>query len=66
MAVMKLVWVGLFCCLSALAVQVFPDATFRAGIDVGAAWQVFGFGVFLIVMGAVLSLRGGAPNGSPD
>ncbi len=51
-------WVGLVCCLVALAIQVFPDAAFRAGVNVSAAWLVFGFGVFLILMAAVLSHTG--------
>lgn len=47
-----LVWVGLFCCLGALAIQVFPDAAFRLRVDAGASWLVFGFGVFLIALSA--------------
>ncbi len=49
-------WVGVTCCLAALAIQVFPDAAFRIGINVSAAWLVFGFGVFLILMSAALSM----------
>jgi len=59
MAVNKLIWVGLVCCLAALAIQVFPNAAFRIGVDVGASWLVFGFGVFLILMSALVSLSGG-------
>jgi len=56
MSINTLNWVGLVCCLTALAIQVFPDAAFRAGVNVSAAWLVFGFGVFLILMAAVISL----------
>ena len=50
MAVNKLIWVGLACCLAALVIQVFPEAAFRMGADVKASWLVFGFGLFLIVI----------------
>jgi len=59
MAVNKLIWVGLVCCLAALAIQVFPNAAFQIGVDVDASWLVFGFGVFLILMSALVSLTGG-------
>lgn len=58
MAAEELVWVGLVCCLAALVIQVFPDAAFRIGVDVGASWLVFGFGVFLLLMSALLNLGG--------
>ena len=57
MAFNKLIWVGLFCCLSALAIQVFPNAAFRMGVDVNASWMVFGFGVFLILMSALINMN---------
>ena len=53
-----LIWVGLSCCLIALAIQVFPSAAFQMGADVGASWRVFGFGVFLIAASVVLNLSG--------
>ncbi len=56
MSINTFIWVGLGCCLTALAIQVFPDAAFRAGVNVSAAWLVFGFGVFLILISAALSL----------
>ena len=56
MSVNSLSWVGLICCLAALAIQIFPNAAFQAGVDVNAAWQVFGFGVFLILTAAIMSL----------
>ncbi|VAW05502.1 hypothetical protein MNBD_ALPHA05-170 [hydrothermal vent metagenome] len=54
-------WVGLGCCLAALAIQVFPGAAFRIGVNVSAAWLVFGFGVFLILMSAALSVTQDGP-----
>lgn len=54
MAFEKLVWVGLVCCLCALAIQVFPNAAMDAGIDSGASWLVFVFGVFLIAIAAIV------------
>lgn len=57
MAFNKLIWVGLFCCLSALAIQVFPNAAFQMGVDVNASWMVFGFGVFLILMSALINMN---------
>lgn len=61
MAAEKLIWVGLVCCLAALVIQVFPNAAFRMGVDVDASWQVFGFGVFLLLMSTLLSLGGRRP-----
>ena len=58
MAVNKLIWVGLCCCLTALIIQVFPEAAFRIGADVKASWMVFSFGLFLIVIATFLSGRG--------
>ncbi|NNE39620.1 MAG: hypothetical protein HKN14_01740 [Marinicaulis sp.] len=54
----KLLWVGLICCLVGLGVQLFPEAAFHAGIDFAASWRVFGFGVFLILIGAAISAIG--------
>jgi len=59
MAIEKLIWVGLTCCLAALGMQVFPNAAFSAGINVNSAWLVFGFGVFLILISAFIALTGG-------
>jgi len=58
MALKTLIWVGLACCLAALTIQVFPEAAFRMGVDVGASWMVFGFGVFLILISALISMSG--------
>ena len=57
MAVNKLIWVGLTCCLTALLIQVFPDAAFRMGAEVKASWMVFSFGLFLIVIATFMSGR---------
>ncbi|GJL95565.1 MAG: hypothetical protein DHS20C05_19700 [Hyphococcus sp.] len=51
-----LIWVGLLCCLTALLIRVFPNAAFNMGIDIAAAWLVFGFGVFLIVISTLMSV----------
>ena len=59
MAIEKLIWVGLACCLTALGMQVFPNAAFSVGIDVNSAWLVFGFGIFLILISAFVALTGG-------
>ncbi len=58
MAVNKLIWVGLICCLTALMIQVFPEAAFRMGADVKASWLVFGFGVFLILIATFTGMNG--------
>lgn len=56
MAANTLIWVGLSCCLIALAIQVFPNAAFSMGADVSASWLVFGFGAFLIAASVIISL----------
>ncbi len=58
MAVNKLIWVGLVCCLAALLVQVFPDAAFQMGADIKASWMVFSFGLFLIIIATFANGRG--------
>ena len=58
----SLSWVGLFCCLIALASKLFPDAAYRLGVDQNSVWLVFGFGVFLILTSAIA----GAPNRNGD
>ena len=60
MAFQKLVWVGLACCLVALAIQVFPQAAFHAGADARASWLVFVFGIFLIAIAAI-TIRSSGP-----
>ncbi|MEX6632408.1 hypothetical protein [Hyphococcus lacteus] len=54
----NLIWIGLFCCLVALAIQVFPNAAFNIGVEIGASWLVFGFGIFLILVGALIATAG--------
>ncbi len=58
MSATALTWAGLSCSLAALAIQVFPNAAFRMGIDVGAAWLMLGFGVFLIAVSVALNIAG--------
>ncbi|WP_425410120.1 hypothetical protein [Hyphococcus sp.] len=62
MATNNLIWIGLFCCLIALGVQLFPEAAFNMGVDVGASWLIFGFGVFLILIAAFVAASGGGNN----
>lgn len=57
-----LIATGLLCCFIALAIQVFPGAAFRAGVDVSASWLMFGFGVFLILVGALINVGGARGN----
>ena len=56
MPAIVLIWVGLCCCIAALAIQVFPGAAFALGADVSAAWLVFIFGVFLIIVSTLISM----------
>ena len=58
MAVNKLIWVGLLCCLGALLIQVFPEAAFRLGADLKASWLMFGFGIFLILIATFAGANG--------
>lgn len=55
----QLLWAGLFCCIVALAIQLFPAATYALGVDLGASWRLFGFGVFLISVATLLAASGG-------
>ncbi|MEE2690658.1 MAG: hypothetical protein VX640_03850 [Pseudomonadota bacterium] len=56
----KLLWVGLFCCIGALLVKLFPNAAFSLGVDVASAWLLFGFGVFLILAALLAATKGDA------
>ncbi len=55
----QLLATGLFLCTLALLVQLFPAAAFSIGADVGAAWRLFAFGVFLISVAALMTAAGG-------
>ncbi len=59
MAAEKLIWVGLICCLCALAIQTFPNFAFHIGVEISASWRVFAFGVFLILISTLSRLNGG-------
>ena len=50
----KLTWLGVFCCLATLGLNLFPALSFHFGVDLRAAWMVFAFGLFLIVISALL------------
>ncbi|MEM9494933.1 MAG: hypothetical protein AAGA09_02925 [Pseudomonadota bacterium] len=56
MAAGGLMWVGLLCCLGALWVKLFPEPAFAAGADPSAAWLVFVFGVFLMVLSSYVTV----------
>lgn len=51
----SLIWTGLVCCLAALSLQLFPGLAFRIGAEPAAAWLVFGFGVFLMLIAATIA-----------
>ena len=53
----KLIWVGVFCCIGALALNLFPALTFEAGMDRGGAWGFFAFGLFLILVSLAMARR---------
>lgn len=53
----KLIWVGVFCCIGALALNLFPALTFELGVDRRGVWGFFGFGLFLILI-SLLATRG--------
>ncbi|MEZ5894898.1 MAG: hypothetical protein R3C40_06475 [Parvularculaceae bacterium] len=61
----QLLWAGLLCCIAALGLQLFPAAAYEIGVDIGATWRVFGFGVFLIAVATLLSAVKG-PRGPAD
>ncbi len=54
-----LLWVGLISCIGALLTLLFREAAFRLGADAGAAWLLFGFGVFLILTSAFVTVSTG-------
>lgn len=55
----QLLWAGLACCIVALSVQLFPAAAYALGVDPGATWRLFGFGVFLIAIASLIAAVGG-------
>lgn len=54
----KLTWTGVFCCIGALALNLFPALSYELGMEEGGAWPFFGFGLFLILISLFLT-RGG-------
>ena len=44
--------------VAALGLQLFPDLAFRIGAEPAAAWLVFGFGVFLMLLAAMFAPGG--------
>lgn len=55
----QLLWAGLACCIVSLSVQLFPAAAYEFGVDPGATWRLFGFGVFLIAIASLMAAAGG-------
>lgn len=55
----QLLWAGLACCIVSLCVQLFPAAAYELGVDPGATWRLFGFGVFLIAIASLMAAAGG-------
>ena len=53
-----LVWTGLFCCFAALGLQLFPGLAFSIGAEPAAAGLVFAFGLFLMLVGAMIASGG--------
>jgi hypothetical protein len=49
--------VGLLCCVGALTVRLFPRLADDLGADPGAAWLLFGFGLFLVATAALLAMK---------
>lgn len=50
----RLIWIGVCCCIGALALNLFPALILDLQMDRAGAWLFFGFGLFLILMGSVL------------
>jgi len=62
MAFDKLIWIGLFCCIGALLVNLFPKLTFDLGMNPGGTWMLFSFGLFLIVTSVAVAIKGRGPD----
>jgi hypothetical protein len=54
----QLLCAGLACCIASLCVQLFPAAAYALGVDLGATWRLFGFGVFLIAIASLMTAIG--------
>jgi len=57
----QLLWAGLACCIISLSAQLFPTAADAIGVDLGAVWRLFGFGLFLIAIASFMAAIGGRP-----
>lgn len=53
----RIIWIGLGCCMAALILKLFPETAYELGADAAAAWLVFGFGVFLIILSFLFGVR---------
>ncbi|MCB2113346.1 MAG: hypothetical protein KDD85_07330 [Parvularculaceae bacterium] len=55
MTTVRILWTGLACCIVSLAAQLFPLAAGSIGVDPGAVWRLFGFGLFLVAIAALMT-----------
>lgn len=55
----QLLWAGLACCIISLGAQLFPMIAYNLGVDIGATWRLFGFGLFLIATASLMSAARG-------
>jgi hypothetical protein len=51
----KLIWIGVICCIGALALNLFPALVLDLQMDRNGAWLFFGFGMFLILVGIAIA-----------
>lgn len=66
MAAGRLMWTGIACCLGGLLVNLFPALAYDLGMAPQGAWQVFAFGLFLIILAAILGGAASRRGGQPD
>lgn len=61
----RLIWLGVGCCLCALATRLFPRVSFDVGVDPAGAWALFAFGFFLILVGGFWANGAGRRGSAP-
>lgn len=59
----QMLWAGLCCSVASLVIQLFPGAAFALGVDVGATWRLFAFGIFLIAVAFLAASTAGGRRG---
>ncbi|GAB4523885.1 MAG: hypothetical protein Kow00133_11990 [Amphiplicatus sp.] len=60
-----LLWTGLFCCVGAIVLKLFPAFAFAAGAAPEGIWILLAFGLTLVMLATLLSLRRGG-NGARE